>query len=300
MRIAELLKIKTTLSFEVFPPKDEIPLDGILNTLSHLYQFKPDFISCTYGAGGSKRGRNMEVCEAVKKSGNTVMPHLTCIGNSRSNISETINNYAAMEFENILALRGDFPEGMNTTDGDFSHADELIDYISTAFPQFCISAAAYPEKHLSAPSMQTDIDYLRRKQDKGAQVIMTQLCHDVSAFERFLEQIRKAGVTLPVIAGIMPVLVCEPIIRMTLFNGCSIPAELAAIIGKYQNDPKSFTRAGIEFTVVQIHRFIAAGINGLHLYSLNKWEKLTEILTMANIGDSLKMANSFFDIPVTT
>ena len=283
MKIAELLKIKTTLSFEVFPPKDEVPLDGIINTISHLNQFKPDFISCTYGAGGSKRGRNIEVCEAIQKYGSTVMPHLTCIGNKRDDISETIGKYAEMRFENILALRGDFPAGQETTDGDFFHADELIDFIGAEFPQFCIAAAGYPEKHISAPSLKTDINFLRQKQDKGAQVIMTQLCHDVSAFERFLEQIRKSGVTIPVIAGIMPVLVCEPIIRMTLFNGCSIPAELAAIIGKYQNDPKSFTQAGIEYTAVQIHRFIAAGINGLHLYSLNKWEKLTEILKAANI-----------------
>jgi methylenetetrahydrofolate reductase (NADPH) len=283
MKIAELLQKKMTVSFEVFPPKDDIPLDGITDTLSHLYRLKPDFISCTYGAGGSKRGRNIEVCDTIKKSGNIVMPHLTCIGNSRDEINKTINNYVDMGFENILALRGDFPAGWEKTAGDFSHADELIAHINATFPRLCIAAAAYPEKHLSAPSMEKDIGYLRSKQDKGAQFIMTQLCHDVPAFERFLEQIRKAGVTIPVIAGIMPVLVCEPIIRMTLSNGCSIPAELAVIIGKYQNDPKSFTQAGIEYTVAQIHRFIAAGINGLHLYSLNKWQRLTEIVTAAGI-----------------
>jgi methylenetetrahydrofolate reductase (NADPH) len=283
MKIAELLHTKMTVSFEVFPPKDDVPLDGIIDTLSHLYQFRPDFISCTYGAGGSKRGRNIEVCSAIKKSGNTAMPHLTCIGNKHDEINTTIGNYVDMGFENILALRGDFPAGWEKTEGDFSHADELIAYIGASFPQLCIAAAAYPEKHISAPSMETDINYLRSKQDKGAQFIMTQLCHDVAAFERFMEQIRTAGVTIPVIVGIMPVLVCEPIIRMTLSNGCSIPAELAAIIGKYQNDPKSFTQAGIEYTVAQIHRFIAAGINGIHLYSLNKWQRITEILKIAGI-----------------
>jgi methylenetetrahydrofolate reductase (NADPH) len=114
---------------------------------------------------------------------------------------------------------------------------------------------------------------------------MTQLCHDIPTFERFLKKIRKAGVTIPVVAGIMPVLTRDPIIRMTLSNGCSIPAELAAILGKYQNDPESFTKAGIEYTVSQIHRYIAAGIDGLHLYSLNKWEKLTEILKAAGISN---------------
>jgi methylenetetrahydrofolate reductase (NADPH) len=285
MKIAEILKNKRTFSFEVFPPKDEVSLDGILDTLSHLYEYKPDFISCTYGAAGSKRGRNIEVCEAVKKSGHTVMPHMSCIANSRDDINKLMNTYTDMGFEDVLALRGDFPGGQESTGGDFSHADELIGYLSARFPRFCIAAAAYPEKHLSAPSMQTDITYLRSKQDNGAQFAVTQLCHDVSAFERFLEHIRKAGITIPVIAGIMPVLSCEPIIRMTLFNGCSIPAELAAIIGKYQNDPKSFTQAGMEYTVAQIHRFMATDVNGLHFYTLNKWEKITAIVKAAGIGN---------------
>jgi len=284
MKIAELLNQKRTLSFEVFPPKDEVPLDGIKNTLEHLYGFKPDFISCTYGAGGSKRGRNIELCEVVLKSGNTVMPHLTCVGHNRDEMKKIIKEYSDRGFENVLALRGDLPDGWDNTKGDFSHADELIAFLNAEFPRICISAAAYPEKHINAPSMETDIAYLRSKQDKGAEFIITQLCHDVSAFQRFLEKIRKAGITIPVIAGIMPVLSCEPIIRMTIFNGCSIPAELASIIGKYQKDPASFTRAGIEYTVTQLHRYIAAGVNGLHLYTLNRWEKITEVLNAAGLG----------------
>ncbi|MDR2479194.1 MAG: methylenetetrahydrofolate reductase [Treponema sp.] len=285
MKIAELLKKKMTISFEVFPPKDEVPMDGILETLSHLYLFRPDFISCTYGAGGSKRGRNIEVCEAVKKSGNEIMPHFTCIGNAKDEIKKFVKDYQDMGIENILAMRGDFPPGWEGTGGDFSHADDLIGFISTEFPNFCISAAAYPEKHLLAPSFDSDITHLRSKQDKGTQFIMTQLCHDVPAYAHFVERIRRAGVTIPVIAGIMPVLARDPIIRMTVSNGCSIPAELAAILGKYEKDPESFTKAGIEYTVAQIHRYIAAGIDGLHLYSLNKWEKLTEILQAAGISN---------------
>ena len=285
MKIAELLKKKMTLSFEVFPPKDEVPMDGILETLSRLYKFKPDFISCTYGAGGSKRGRNMEVCEAVKKGGHEIMPHFTCIGNVRDDIRQFIKDYLNMGIDNLLALRGDFPAGWEGTRGDFSYADDLIGFLSAEFPGLCISAAAYPEKHLAAPSMEADIAHLRAKQDKGAAFIMTQLCHDVPAFERFMEQIHRAGVYIPVVAGIMPVLNRDPIIRMTVSNGCSIPAELAAILGKYEKDPESFTKAGIEYTVKQIHRYIAAGINGLHLYSLNKWEKLTEILEAAGISN---------------
>jgi methylenetetrahydrofolate reductase (NADPH) len=285
MKIAELLKKKMTLSFEVFPPKDEVPMDGILETLSRLYKFKPDFISCTYGAGGSKRGRNLEVCEAVKKGGHEIMPHFTCIGNARDDIRQFIKDYLNMGIDNLLALRGDFPAGWEGTRGDFSYADDLIGFLSAEFPGLCISAAAYPEKHLSAPSIEADIAHLRAKQDKGAAFIMTQLCHDVPSFECFMEQIHRAGVHIPVVAGIMPVLNRDPIIRMTVSNGCSIPAELAAILGKYEKDTESFTKAGIEYTVKQIHRYIAAGINGLHLYSLNKWEKLTEILEAAGISN---------------
>ncbi|MDR0315656.1 MAG: methylenetetrahydrofolate reductase [Treponema sp.] len=288
MKITELLHTKMTLSFEVFPPKDEVPMDGLLETLSHLYLLQPDFISCTYGAGGSKRGKNMEVCGAVKKTGHTVMPHLTCIGNVRDDIKQFVSEYIDLGIENILALRGDFPAGWEGTKGDFAYAGDLIGFIRAEFPGLCIGAAAYPEKHLTALSMESDIGYLRSKQDKGAAFIMTQLCHDVPAFERFVEQIRKAGITIPIIAGIMPVLVREPVIRMTLFNGCSIPAELAAIMGKYEKDPPSFTKAGIEYTVAQIHRYMAAGIDGLHLYTLNKWEKITEIVRAAGIDNGIQ------------
>jgi methylenetetrahydrofolate reductase (NADPH) len=289
VKIANLFSKKMTLSFEVFPPKEEIPMTGILSTLSNLYKFKPDFISCTFGAGGSGRGRNIEVCTAVHKSGNLVMPHLTCIGSSRNDISVLVNEYTALGFENVLALRGDFPPGWDgsgcSAARDFSYADELIGFINAEFPQLCIAAAAYPEKHISAASMEADISCLLSKQDKGAQFAITQLCHDIRAFERFLEKIRRAGITIPIVAGIMPVLTCEPTIRMALFNGCSIPAELAAIMGKYQYDPESFAKAGMEYTVTQIRRFVTVGINGLHLYTLNKWKQLSEILIAAGLGD---------------
>jgi methylenetetrahydrofolate reductase (NADPH) len=284
MCIAGLLEKKRTLSFEVFPPKDEVPMDGILETLSRLYAFKPDFISCTYGAGGTRRGRNREVCEAVKQSGVEIMPHFTCIGSTREEIRRFVKEYQDMGIENIMALRGDFPPLWEGTQGDFAHADELIGFLHAEFPRFCIAAAAYPEKHLSAPSAEEDIRHLRSKQDKGAAFVMTQLCHDVGAYERFVEHIRKAGLTIPVIAGIMPVLSREPVIRMALSNGCSIPAELAAILGKYENNPESFTKAGMEFTVNQIGRYIAAGVSGLHLYTLNKWKKLSEILKAAGFA----------------
>ena len=285
MKITELLKKKMTLSFEVFPPKDAVSMDRVLDSLSHLYQFKPDFISCTYGAGGSGAVRNIDLCNVIQKSKNLVMPHFTCIDSSKEQILSLASKYVDMGIENVLALRGDFPAGRDNTGGDFSHADELLGFLSPQFPQLCFAAAAYPEKHILAPSIEADINHLRSKQDKGAQFIMSQLCYDVSAYDRFMERIHKTGITIPLVAGIMPVFAVEPTMRMTLFNGCSIPAELAAIMGKYQNDPESFTKAGMDYTVDLIHRFISQGINGLHLYSMNKWKKLTQILKAAGISN---------------
>jgi len=260
-------------------------MDTVVGTLSKLDRFKPDFISCTYGAGGSNRGRNMELCAAVEKSGHELVPHFTCIGSSRDDVRQAVTDFQNLGAENMLALRGDFPPGWQGTQGDFSHADELLRFISAGFPNLCMGAAAYPEKHIAAPSFEADIGCLKSKQDNGAHFFITQLCHDISAFQRFLDKVRGVGVNAPIIAGIMPVLSRDPVIRMTLANGCSIPAELSAIMGKYEKDPASFTAAGMEYTVSQIQRFLKLDIAGIHLYTMNKWESLTKILQAAGIGD---------------
>jgi methylenetetrahydrofolate reductase (NADPH) len=283
MKIAEILKERMTFSFEVFPPKEDKPLEPLLETLARLYRFEPDFISCTYGAGGTNKGRSVEICGLVKKSGHEIVSHFTCIGNSREDIKKYIAEYCALGVENFLVMRGDFPPGWEGTRGDFEHADQLLAFLGAEFPEIGMAAAGYPEKHIAAASFDEDIAHLRSKQDRGARFIMTQLCHDVGAYEKYVERIRRAGVWLPVVAGLMPVLVRDSIIRMTVSNGCSIPADLAALLGKYEKDPESFKKAGKEYTVQQIHRFMAAGINGLHIYSLNKWEDVSEIVAESGI-----------------
>jgi len=284
MTIAELLQKKTTLSLEVFPPKDGVSLDGIRETLSRLCELGPDFFSCTFGAGGTGRGRNVEVCDIINESGNLVVPHLTCIGNSRDDVRETVRSYLDRKIVNLLALRGDFPAGRDGTGGDFVHADGLIAFLKSEFPDLCVGAAGYPEKHLEAASPESDVAYLRSKQDSGAGFVMTQLCYDVPAFERFMERIRKAGVTIPVVVGIMPVLSYEPTLRMTVSNGCSVPAGLAAVLGRYRNDPEGLAKAGVEYTADLMHGFAGAGAGGLHVYSLNKWKRIAEILETAGLS----------------
>lgn len=284
MKIIDIMKERMSFSFEVFPPKTDKGMENLKAAMQHYYAFKPDFISCTYGAGGGNAGRNVEVCETLKADGATeVMTHFTCIGNTKEKIKSEIDHYKSFGIENILAMRGDLPEGWEGTNGDFSNADGLITFIKEHYPGFCISAACYPEKHILAPSFESDIAHLRSKQDKGADFLMAQLCHDVEAYKRFIDRIKKAKVTIPVVLGIMPVLDKDAIIRMTVSNGCSIPSSLSEIIGKYGKSPGDFHKAGIEYTVNQIYRFMDAGIDGLHLYALNKYEDIESILNLSGI-----------------
>lgn len=284
MKISELLKRKVTFSFEVFPPKMDKPLEPLLDTLTRLYAFKPDFISCTYGAGGTNKGRNLEICTAVQNSGYTeALAHFTCVGHTREDVVQCMDEYQKAGIRNVLGLRGDLPAGWEGTSGDFRHGNELIAFIKENFPAFCLGGACYMEKHLTAASMDADIEALKKKQDAGTEFLITQLCYDVSAYERFMERIRHFGVTLPVIVGLMPVLIKDAAIRMTISNGCSIPRELAEVFGRYGNDPEDFKRAGKEYTAALIGRFRSAGISGLHIYTLNRSQDVGEILKMAGL-----------------
>jgi methylenetetrahydrofolate reductase (NADPH) len=287
MKISDILKRKRTFSFEVFAPKPDRPLEPLLHTLSVLYGFAPDFISCTYGAGGTNKGRSLDVCAAVKTAGQEIMTHFTCIGNTRADVRDYIGKCAALGIENVLALRGDFPAGWEGTRGDFDHADELLSFFGAAFPQLCMAVAGYPEKHIDAESLETDIAHLRAKQDKGAAFVVTQLCYDVDAYMRYAERIRKAGVTLPVVVGVMPVLYKDPTIRTTVFNGCSVPADLASVFGKYGDDPADFKKAGKEYTIGLLERFIKAGIDGLHIYTMNKHADVGDIVRASGVRDAI-------------
>ena len=281
MKISDILKQKNTFSFEVFPPKEGQPLEPLLNTLDILYRYKPDFVSCTYGAGGSNKGLNLEVCRHILDSAFTPVSHFTCIGANKDEIKGIMDEYISIGIENVLALRGDLPKGWAGTGGDFAHADELMSYLHEICPGLCIGVAGYPEKHIEAISFEQDILHLKVKQENGAQFITTQICHNLDSFERYLELIMANDIDIPVIAGLMPVLFREGTVRMTLSNGCSIPGELAQIIGKFEHDPAGFKEAGKEYTVKQIERFLKTGISGLHIYTMNKHEDLVDILNHA-------------------
>jgi methylenetetrahydrofolate reductase (NADPH) len=159
----------------------------------------------------------------------------------------------------------------------------MIEYFRSTYPMLDLAAAAYPEVHIESKTPEEDVKYLKQKQDLGASFFLTQLCHDVSAYEKLRERLQKNGVTIPVVIGLMPVLSRAGLIRMSLSNGCSIPAELAAICGRYEKDEESFKKAGIEFTIKLMESYIAAGVNGLHLYTLNRHEDILEILNQIDL-----------------
>ena len=286
MRISEMMKQKTTLSFEVFPPKTEVGMEKLEKTLQELYAWNPAWISCTYGAGGSDKRYNLDICKSIADSGKTVpVTHYTCIHHSREEIAADMEEYLAAGVEHVLALRGDFAPGEFETNGDFDHATELIAFLKERFgDKIEISCTGIPESHILSPSFASDTAFLKRKQDMGADYIVTQLTFDMDRFARWMDEIRAAGITMPVAVGVMPVLDRDKCIRHCLsMNGCAIPRSLARHISKYYDDPEGFREAGIDYTVEQMYEYIRLGANDLHIYALNQSAAVDEILKRSGL-----------------
>ena len=292
---------KQLLSFELFPPKTDKGMENLPGTIEKLCEFKPEYISCTYGAGGTNVGKNMDVCKMIQDAGTTPVTHFTCIGNTREGIKEQLQNYLDNGVDHMLALRGDLPFGWTGTGGDFKYATDLVAFVRKEFgDKFEIAVAGSPEGHIACRSLESDIAVLKQKQDNGADYIMTQLCWDMEQFKYWLDAIYTAGVTMPVDVGIMPILDQAATINMALSrNACVMPRELCEIISKYWIFPnpfdkepfdanaaqkkEDFKKAGIEYTIKQIDEYRALGINGIHLYALNKWKDVTDIINMSGI-----------------
>ena len=307
MKVSEIMEKRSVFSFEVFPPKTEKGLEKLCGeggVLEHLYELNPDYISCTYGAGGTNVGKNLEVLSKIKADGKSVpVTHFTCIGNTKEGIREQLQAYLDHGIDHILALRGDLPYGWDGTGGDLHYATELVKFIRQEFgDRFCVAVAGSPEGHITCRSLESDIAFLKQKQDEGADYIMTQLCWDMDQFRYWMEAIRNAGIWMPVDVGIMPVLDIAPTINMALSrNGCVIPRPLAEIISKHWIFPNpfapneeeaviaakkaAFKEAGMEYTIKLIDEYRACGIDGIHLYALNKWEDVTRLVKESGIVD---------------
>lgn len=269
MKTTELFKEKTVLSYEVFPPKPTMPINTIYKTLDGLKELSPDFISVTYGAGGGKEnGETFKIASAIKHDyGIESVAHLPCIGLTKEDVSEKLDELKNAGIENILALRGDIPNKAYT-DGDFRYASDLISFIKE-YGKFNIIAACYPEGHIEADSNIEDIHNLKIKVDSGADQLITQLFFDNNYFYSFMERCQLAGIKIPVEAGIMPVVNKKQIERMASLCGATVPKKFVSIMERYENNPVAMRDAGIAYAIDQIVDLIAHGVDGIHLYTMN-------------------------------
>lgn len=271
---------RPVFSLEVFPPRPDYPLDTIYSTLDQLRTLKPDFISVTYGAGGSSRGRTVEIAKYIHEDCQIeTMAHLTCVGHTHEEILQLVQRLKSMGVDNILALRGDLPQALSQGEsvrGDFPHACDLIAFIK-AHSQFSLGAAAYPEGHPESIHMEADLLRLKEKVDTGVDFLITQLFLDNRYFFEFLNKARKIGINVPVSAGIMPVLNSN-IERIISLSHAKVPPELQRILDKYGRDPEAMERAGIDYAVSQIDQLLANGVDGVHLYTMNKPDQTRLIL----------------------
>ncbi len=271
MKIRKLFdnKEKTVFSFEVFPPKKTSPIESVYGKLEEICALKPDFISVTYGAGGT--GGHSRTCEIASKIKNDFgvesMAHLTCVNSTRAMIDATLEDLKSHNIENILALRGDYVEGVEPKK-DFVYASELCAYIKSS-GDFDIAGACYPEVHYESKDEVEDVLNLKKKVDAGADHLISQLFFDNGAFYRFLERTRIAGIDVPVEAGIMPVTNKSQIERMVSMCGASLPPKFVKIMQKYDSKPEALRDAGIAYAVEQIVDLIANGVDGIHLYTMN-------------------------------
>ena len=264
---------RAIFSFEIFPPKREMPMDTVYRTLDELTDLEPDFISVTCGAGGSADGSNhrtIEVASAIQnKYHREGIAHLPCIHFSRADVLAMLDELEANGVRKILALRGDRVPDL-TPKEDFHHASDLIAFIRAhAKDRFQIFAACYPEGHIEAPDLNTDIGNLRKKVDAGVDRLISQLFFDNAFFYDFLNKARKAGINVPVEAGIMPVTNKKQIERMVTLCGATLPRKFQRVLAKYESQPEALREAGIAFATEQIVDLLAHGVDGIHLYTMN-------------------------------
>ena len=259
---------RPTLTFEIFPPKGQSGLDSIFSTVDALASLAPDLISVTYGAGGTSRDNTVEIASEIQNSYNIpAVAHLTCVGCTREQMGSILTRLKDKGIKNILALRGDLSE--ESTTSDFKYASDLISFIKTNY-DFKIFAACYPEKHIEAYSMDEDLDRLRQKADCGADYLISQLFFENELFYNFRDMARARGITIPIIAGIMPITSPAQITRMVTMCGASVPEKVQNIIKAYGHNSMAMKEAGIAYATAQIVDLLANGVDGIHLYTMNQ------------------------------
>jgi len=286
MKIREIFESKKqVISFEIFPPKFGTPLEKIDETVSQFAELKPDFMSVTYGAGGSQKDMTVEIASLVKNKYNIeCLAHFTSVGHSKEEIDDILNVMKTSNIKNILALRGDPPR--NQPDFDFSkniytYASEFIEDLKTK-GNFCLGAAAYPEAHINCKRIKDDLYNLKNKVDKGVDFLITQLFFDNRIFFDFMDRISEMGIKCPVTPGIMPVFKANQIKTITELCGSSLPAKLVNMIDKYRDNEEDLRKAGIEYASNQIRELLDNGVDGVHIITMNRPKSTRQI--MENVG----------------
>ena len=284
--ITDLLpRSQPLLSVEFYPPRTAEAVDGLVRAANRISESKPDFISVTYGAGGSTRDLSATVSRRMKDEvGLQVMPHFTCVGSTREELGEIVDEFYNEGYRNIMALRGDPPQGHETfqvTEDGFAYASDLVAFIKERHPDMCLGIAGYPEKHPEAPSLDIDLDALKIKVDAGGSFITTQLFFENEAYFRFIDQVRARGIDLPIIPGIMPVLSLKQIKRITQLCQSQLPKALESALSQVENDPDAVRAIGVDWAQRQIAELIERGAEGVHIYALNKAKSAIELINAA-------------------
>ncbi len=273
MKLTEIFeKNRPSLSFEVFPPKTSDGFDSVKEATEKIAALSPSYMSVTYGAGGTTKGYTVKIAENIQKKYNVpTLSHLTCVSVTKELLRETADELKSAGIENILALRGDIPKDMNEVKTDYKYASEIIADIKS-LGDFCVGGACYPEGHVESKNFTEDIMNLKIKTDAGCDFLTTQMFFDNNIMYNFLYRIREAGITVPVVAGIMPVTNGRQISRICSLSGTYLPRRFKTIVDKFGENTEAMTKAGIAYATEQIIDLIANGVNHIHVYSMNKPE----------------------------
>ena len=270
MRITDIInKDKPSLSFEVFPPKTFESFEAASRAAEDIAGLEPGYMSVTYGAGGSTDVYTAEIAARILASGVTPLAHLTCVGADEADVDAILDKLAGLGVENILALRGDLPSGMSKHDGVYAHASDLVRKIRER-GGFCIGGACYPEGHPECESVAKDIENLKMKIDAGCEFLTTQMFFDNEIIYNYMNKLQAAGISVPVVPGIMPVTNARQIGRIIAISGNALPKKFMRIIERYGDNTEAMKQAGVAFATEQIIDLYAGGFNAVHVYSMNK------------------------------
>jgi methylenetetrahydrofolate reductase (NADPH) len=289
MRIADRLRAEgpPCFSFEFFPPKTDEGVDQLFATLRDLAELRPGFVSVTYGAGGSTQQRTLELVTAIKReTGIEAMAHLTCVAHGRRELTQVLERLRAAGVQNVLALRGDAPrdQAAFTAPADgFEHASDLSRFIRGNGFDFCLGGACYPEGHLESESREIDLEHTKIKVSAGAEFLITQLFFDNAFYFHFVDRARAAGITCPIVPGIMPITNVAQIDRITAMCGATIPKKLQLALERRKDDPDAVLQLGVAHATVQCVELLKAGVPGIHFYTLNRSRASRMIVTALQV-----------------